>query len=76
MRGCCNPARTARVLFTTTGSRGTRDACARKLREVYEKTGGFGHVLMLVYDWESRQKLLRSSELFAKAVMPRLADPA
>jgi hypothetical protein len=30
--------------------------------------------LMLVYDWEPRQKMLTSLELLAKEVMPRLAD--
>jgi alkanesulfonate monooxygenase SsuD/methylene tetrahydromethanopterin reductase-like flavin-dependent oxidoreductase (luciferase family) len=33
---------------------GDPDECARKIRQVYEKVGGFGHLLMLVYDWEPR----------------------
>jgi hypothetical protein len=36
--------------------------------------GGFGHLLMLVYDWEPRQKMLTSLELLAKEVMPKLSD--
>lgn len=52
---------------------GDPDTCARKIREVYEKVGGFGHLLMLVYDWEPRQKMLTSLELLAKEVMPKLA---
>ena len=53
---------------------GDPDECARKIRQVYEKVGGFGHLLMLVYDWEPRQKLLTSLELLGKEVMPQLAD--
>jgi alkanesulfonate monooxygenase SsuD/methylene tetrahydromethanopterin reductase-like flavin-dependent oxidoreductase (luciferase family) len=53
---------------------GDPDECARKIRAVYDKVGGFGHLLMLVYDFEPRQKLLTSLELLAKEVMPRLAD--
>lgn len=48
--------------------------CARKVRELYEKVGGFGHLLMLVYDWEPRQKMLTSLELLANEVMPKLND--
>jgi alkanesulfonate monooxygenase SsuD/methylene tetrahydromethanopterin reductase-like flavin-dependent oxidoreductase (luciferase family) len=53
---------------------GDPEACVRKIREVYDKVGGFGHLLMLVYDWEPRQKLLTSMELLAKEVMPKLVD--
>jgi alkanesulfonate monooxygenase SsuD/methylene tetrahydromethanopterin reductase-like flavin-dependent oxidoreductase (luciferase family) len=53
---------------------GDPDACAQKIRQVYEKVGGFGHLLMLVYDWERRQKMLTSLELLAKEVMPKLSD--
>ena len=53
---------------------GDPDECARKIREIHDKVGGFGHLLMLVYDWEPRQKLLTSLELLAKEVMPKLAD--
>ena len=44
-----------------------------EIRQVYEKVGGFGHLLMLVYDWEPRQKMLTSLELLATEVMPKLA---
>jgi alkanesulfonate monooxygenase SsuD/methylene tetrahydromethanopterin reductase-like flavin-dependent oxidoreductase (luciferase family) len=53
---------------------GDPDGCALKIRQLYEKVGGFGHLLMLVYDWEPRQKMLTSLELLAKEVMPKLAD--
>jgi alkanesulfonate monooxygenase SsuD/methylene tetrahydromethanopterin reductase-like flavin-dependent oxidoreductase (luciferase family) len=53
---------------------GDPDECVRKIREIHDKVGGFGHLLMLVYDWEPRQKLLTSLELLAKEVMPKLAD--
>ena len=52
---------------------GDPDECAWKIRQVYEKVGGFGHLLMLIYDWEPRQKLLTSLELLAQEVMPKLA---
>jgi alkanesulfonate monooxygenase SsuD/methylene tetrahydromethanopterin reductase-like flavin-dependent oxidoreductase (luciferase family) len=53
---------------------GDLDECARKIRDPYEKVGGFGHLLMLVYDWEPRQKMLTSLELLANEVMPKLHD--
>jgi hypothetical protein len=46
----------------------------RQIRELYEKVGGFGYLLMLVYDWEPRQKMLMSLQLLAQEVMPRLVD--
>jgi alkanesulfonate monooxygenase SsuD/methylene tetrahydromethanopterin reductase-like flavin-dependent oxidoreductase (luciferase family) len=55
---------------------GDPDECTKKIRQVYEKVGGFGHLVMLVYDWEPRQKLLTSLELLAKEVMPKLAGLA
>jgi alkanesulfonate monooxygenase SsuD/methylene tetrahydromethanopterin reductase-like flavin-dependent oxidoreductase (luciferase family) len=55
---------------------GDPDECARRIRQVYEQVGGFGHLLMLAYDWEPRQKLLTSIELLAKEVMPKLSDLA
>ena len=53
---------------------GDPDECARKICELYAKVGGLGHLLMLVYDWEPRQKMLTSLELLAKEVMPKVAD--
>jgi hypothetical protein len=38
-----------------------------------KKSGVLAHLLMLVYDWEPRQKMLTSLELLAKEVMPKLA---
>jgi alkanesulfonate monooxygenase SsuD/methylene tetrahydromethanopterin reductase-like flavin-dependent oxidoreductase (luciferase family) len=64
----------AEFLLERTWIVGDPDECARKLRELYEQVGGFGHLLMLVYDWEPRQKMLTSLELLAKEVMPKLAD--
>ncbi|MBI3328016.1 MAG: LLM class flavin-dependent oxidoreductase [Nitrospinae bacterium] len=65
---------TPEFLLDRNWTAGDPDECARQLREVYEKVGGFGYVLMLVYDWEPRQKMLTSMELFAKEVMPKLTD--
>jgi alkanesulfonate monooxygenase SsuD/methylene tetrahydromethanopterin reductase-like flavin-dependent oxidoreductase (luciferase family) len=65
---------TAEFLLDRNWIAGDPDECARKIRELHEKVGGFGHLLMLVYDWEPRQKMLSSLELLAKEVMPKLAD--
>ena len=48
------------------------DTVARKLREVYNVTGGFGTVLMIAHDWDDKAKMRRSMELMAKEVIPQL----
>ncbi len=55
---------------------GSPDSCARQLRALYEKVGGFGGLLMLCYDWEGEDgpRWKRSMELLAKEVIPQLSD--
>lgn len=44
---------------------GGLDTVTRKLREVYNVTGGFGTVLMIAHDWDDKAKMRRSMELMA-----------
>jgi alkanesulfonate monooxygenase SsuD/methylene tetrahydromethanopterin reductase-like flavin-dependent oxidoreductase (luciferase family) len=55
---------------------GSPETVARRVRELYEFTGGFGVLLMLCYDWEGNAgpRWKRSMELLAKEVLPRIAD--
>ncbi|MGH7865338.1 MAG: hypothetical protein ACREQB_10130, partial [Candidatus Binataceae bacterium] len=49
------------------------DAIAR-IRELQEATGGFGGILGLAHEWTTREKTLRSYELFARYVMPHFRN--
>ena len=51
---------------------GDPDACARKLRALYDEVGGFGVLLAVTHDWDDKARWLRSMELLAKQVVPRL----
>ena len=54
---------------------GDPDACAEKIRQLYQDTGGFGTLLILCHDWgDDRAKGLRSLELLAKETLPQLED--
>jgi limonene 1,2-monooxygenase len=53
---------------------GTPDDAIARLRELQEATGGFGGILALAHEWASREKTLRSYELFARYVMPQFRD--
>ncbi len=48
------------------------DTVTRKLRDLYETTGGFGTILMIAHDWDDKPKMRRSMELMATEVIPRL----
>ena len=50
---------------------GTPDDAIKRIREVQEASGGFGGLLGLAHEWASREKTLRSYELFARYVMPQ-----
>jgi len=45
-----------------------------KLRKLYDDTGGFGTVLQVQYVYEPFDAWLSNMDLFAKEVMPNLAD--
>ena len=53
---------------------GSPDTVTRKLRKLYDDTGGFGTVLQVQYVYEPFQDWLNNMTLFAKEVMPNLAD--
>ena len=50
---------------------GTPDDAIARIREIQEASGGFGGLLGLAHEWASREKTLRSYELFARYVMPQ-----
>jgi len=59
---------------------GTPDDAIKQIAEVQEATGrgGFGGLLILAHEWASREKTLRSYELWARYVAPRfqgVVDP-
>jgi alkanesulfonate monooxygenase SsuD/methylene tetrahydromethanopterin reductase-like flavin-dependent oxidoreductase (luciferase family) len=53
---------------------GSPETVARKARDLYEAVGGFGTLLIGASDWSDPSLWDRSMTLFAKEVMPRLAD--
>ena len=53
---------------------GDPDECARRIRELYDETGGFGYLLAMAHDWQDRAVWQRSMSLLANEVMPRVAD--
>ncbi len=53
---------------------GDPEECIRKIRTLYEAVGGFGTLLMICHDWDTKEKWIRSMELFANKVMPALAE--
>ena len=53
---------------------GSPDTVTRKLRKLYDDTGGFGTVLQVQYVYEPFDAWLENMNLFAKEVMPNLAD--
>jgi limonene 1,2-monooxygenase len=55
---------------------GTPDDAIARIRELQEASGGFGGVLGLAHEWASREKTLRSYELFARYVMPQFQGTA
>jgi limonene 1,2-monooxygenase len=55
---------------------GTPDDAIARIRELQEASGGFGGVLALAHEWTSREKTLRSYELFARYVTPQFQGTA
>ena len=54
---------------------GSPDTVTKKLRDLYEGVGGFGALLVLVYDhWQDQEGWEKSTRLLAEEVMPQLAD--
>jgi alkanesulfonate monooxygenase SsuD/methylene tetrahydromethanopterin reductase-like flavin-dependent oxidoreductase (luciferase family) len=54
---------------------GSPETVASKIRKLYNEVGGFGCLLVLVYDhWQDQKGWEQSTRLLAKEVMPRLTD--
>ena len=53
---------------------GDPEECSRRLRILSDELGGCGTVLLICHDWQPRELWMRSVELLAKEVMPRLRD--
>jgi alkanesulfonate monooxygenase SsuD/methylene tetrahydromethanopterin reductase-like flavin-dependent oxidoreductase (luciferase family) len=51
---------------------GSPDEVLRRLLLLIEETGPFGTLVLMGYDWDDKQAWLRSMELFAHELMPRL----
>ena len=51
---------------------GTPDDVIEKLQWLDEVSGGYGGLMVMAHEWASREKTLRSYELLARFVMPRL----
>ena len=54
---------------------GSPETVANKIRKLYNDVGGFGHLLVLVYDhWQDQEGWEKSTRLLSEEVLPRLAD--
>ncbi len=65
---------TPEYLVDNTWIVGSVDDVERKIRRLYEGSGGFGVLLVVAHEWEPRQAWERSMSLLANEVMPRLTD--
>jgi limonene 1,2-monooxygenase len=50
---------------------GTPDDCIKGIKQLEEKSGGYGGFLVQTVDWAPRDKMLHSYELLARYVMPQ-----
>jgi limonene 1,2-monooxygenase len=53
---------------------GTPDDAIARIKELQQAAGGFGGVLSLAHEWTTREKTLKSYELFARYVMPHFRN--
>lgn len=51
---------------------GTPDDAVEKIAKLQQLAGGFGTILMFAHDWTTREQQLRSYEMIARYVMPRV----
>lgn len=55
---------------------GSPDTVTRKIQKLQQDTGGFGGMLVMIYDFSSEQKSWEHSlELLTKEVMPNFPEP-
>jgi limonene 1,2-monooxygenase len=64
----------AKRLIAFGGIIGTPDDAVESILRLQEISGGFGCLLGLAHEWADREKTLRSYELMARYVMPRVQD--
>ncbi len=50
---------------------GTPDEALQVLENLWDRSGGFGTILMLAHDWADWEATKRSYELFARTVLPK-----
>ncbi len=53
---------------------GSPDDAVAAIERFQEASGGFGGLLFVAHEWASREKTLKSYELFARYVMPRFQN--
>lgn len=53
---------------------GTPDDAVGLLEKLWDKTGGFGCILLLAHNWASFEATKRSYELFARYVLPKFQE--
>ncbi|MQF69723.1 LLM class flavin-dependent oxidoreductase [SAR202 cluster bacterium AD-804-J14_MRT_500m] len=51
---------------------GDPDHCVQKIKELHAEIGGFGHLLLVMNDWDPPEIGFRSLEMFMNEVAPRL----
>lgn len=51
---------------------GSPQDVVRQIEELYDKVGGFGVLLVMGHEWDPKDKWIRSMELLAKEVVPKL----
>ena len=58
---------------TGKASIGTPDDAVALIEKFWNKTGGFGSILILAHDWANFESTKKSFEMFARYVMPKFA---
>ena len=46
----------------------------QELLKLWDRTGGFGTLLMIAHDWDDKEKWVRSMERLAHEVLPALPE--
>jgi limonene 1,2-monooxygenase len=62
------------IISEQRGAIGTPDDALAVLEKLWDKTGGFGCILLLAHDWADWEATKRSYELFARYVLPKFAE--
>jgi len=65
---------TAEYLLDNIWIVGSPDDVAAKIRDMYERVGGFGTLLAMGHEWQPRAKWLKSMTMLKEDVLPQLSD--